>query len=149
MDPLTSAVKSQLMGGNSITSQTPPLSPPACANRRPYSVESAYRCSLVAEPTVVPSPASSQAHYSHKHDGCKWFECETVGAMERRELAGAVCVATAAEEPRRRWSVNNTAYTPENNPDTPASQWKCRDKMSIERRGSCMQNRKQFAHERR
>lgn len=86
MDSLTSAGKSQLMAGNSITSQTL-LSPPTCAIRRPYSVESAYHRSLVAEPTVVPSPVSSQAHYSHKHDGCQWFECKTVGEMERCELA--------------------------------------------------------------
>lgn len=43
----------------------------------------------------------------------------------------------------------NTDYTPEYCPDTPDSQWKCRDKMSVVKGGSCMQNRKQFAHERR
>lgn len=71
-DSLTSAAKAQLLGGTAITAQTP-LFLSASAIRRPYSVDSAYHQSLVAEPTVVPSPRIPQAHYPHKHDGCKRF----------------------------------------------------------------------------
>lgn len=79
------------LGGNTIAARTP-LFLPACAIRGLYSVDSAYQQSLVAEPTVVPSPGIPQAHYPHKHDGCKRFECETVGGMERRDPVGAWCM---------------------------------------------------------
>lgn len=97
---LTSAAKAQLLGSNAVTARMP-LFLSSCAIRRPYSVHSAYHQSLVAEPTVVPSPGIPQAHYPHKHDECKRFECETVGGWKdgtRRQRGGLLLLPRSHEE---------------------------------------------------
>lgn len=97
---LTSASKAQLLGGSAFTAQTP-LFLSACAIKRPYSVDSAYRQSLVAEPTVVPS--SGPLPPTNMMDASD-LSAKAVGGMERRDPAGRVVLrycCRGATESRR------------------------------------------------
>lgn len=72
----------------SLRSSLFPLRAPRAARSGGHVLWNQHVCSVLpggsqAQPTVARSAAICQAHYSHKCDGCKSSEWETVGGMKR------------------------------------------------------------------